>query len=298
MEKEKVILERLKNIDLLPTFPHIVHDVLRTIEDPMSSASDIAKHMDASMVGEVLHMANSAFYNRGGIRKITSIEQAIAIIGYEHLAHIILQMPFLVLAKKEDRFMDVAGFLTHSSLCGMLSKNISLTTLLGNPNETFIAGLIHDVGTIIIYKYFHEEWKKIYFLVRERNMQRIDAERQVLSVDHGVIAAMLFDLWNIPKSISNSIRFHHNPEDAKEDLENVVAVYIGNIFAKQIDINLIQEGLANFMTLNRNIVEEIERFKHPLSSNEEVELFKKVYDALKEFKSIFRGPENDREYDE
>ncbi|HPU29860.1 MAG TPA: HDOD domain-containing protein [Syntrophorhabdaceae bacterium] len=298
MVNEKIIVERLKNIDLLPTFPHIVHDVLRVIEDPMSSASDIAKHMDASMVGEVLHLANSAFYNRSGIRKITSIEQAIAIIGYEHLAHIILQMPFLVLTKKEDRFMDVSGFITHSSLCGMFSKNISLTTLLGNPNDTFIAGLIHDVGTIIIYKYFYEEWKEIYFLVHERNKLRLEAERDVLSVDHGVIAAMLLDLWDIPKSISNPIRFHHNPEEAKEDVENVAAVYIGNILAKQINFNLIQDGLANFMTSNMNIVKEIERFRHPLSSNEEVELFKRVFDALKEFKRIFRGPEDDREYDE
>lgn len=86
----------------------------------------------------------------------------------------------------------------------------------------------------------------------------------MLSVDHGVIAAMLLDLWDIPKSISNPIRFHHNPEEAKEDVENVAAVYIGNILAKQINFNLIQDGLANFMTSNMNIVKEIERFRHPL----------------------------------
>ena len=298
MLNEKVILERLKNINLLPTFPHIVHDVLRIIEDPMSSASDVAKHMDASMVGEVLHMANSAFYNRGGTRKITSIEQAIAIIGYEHLAHIILQMPFLVLTKKDDKFMDVSGFLTHSTLCGMVSKNISSTTLMGNPNETFIAGLIHDVGTIIIYKYFFEEWKEIISLVHEKNVQRIEAERKVLSVDHGVIGAMLLDLWNIPKSISNPIRFHHCPEEAKEHVENVACVYVGNIFAKQIDTKSAQNSFVNFISSNKNVVEEINRFRHPLSSREEMELFKKVYDALSELKRIFRGPEDDGEYNE
>ncbi|MCX7966542.1 MAG: HDOD domain-containing protein [Syntrophorhabdaceae bacterium] len=289
----KTILERLKKIDLLPTFPHIVHDVLRIIEDPMSSASDIAKHMDASMVGEVLHLASSAFYSRAGIRKISSIEQAIALIGYENLAHIILQMPFLILAKKEDKFLDVRGFLTHSTLCGYVSKNISYTTLLGNPNETYIAGIIHDVGMIIIYRYFHDEWKEILTLVHEKNMQRIEAEREVLTVDHGVIGAMLLDLWAIPPSISNAVRFHHCPTEAKENVENVAAVYIGNIFARQIDFKAIENNFINFMTSNKNIVEEIDRFRYPLSSNEEMELFKKVYDALNEIKKMFRGIEDD-----
>lgn len=293
MGEEKRILERLKNIELLPTFPHIVHDVLRIIEDPMSSASDIVKHMDASMVGEVLHMASSAFYSRGGIRKINSIEQAIALIGYEHLTHIILQMPFLILAKKEDKFMDVSGFIAHSTLCGMVSKSISTVTLLGNPNETYIAGIIHDVGMMIIYRYFQEEWKEIFSLVQEKNMQRVEAERKVLSIDHGVIGAMLLDLWNIPRSISNPVRFHHCPKNAKEDIENVAAVYIGNMFAKQIDIDRIQSCFASFMSENKNIVDEINKFRYPLSSNEELDLFKNIYDTLNELKKITRGTKDD-----
>lgn len=295
MGDEKTILERLKNIELLPTFPNIVHDVLRIIEDPMSSASDIAKHMDASMVGEVLHIASSAFYNRGGVRKISSIEQAIALIGYEHLAHIILQMPFLVLTKKEDKFMNLRGFLTHSTMCGMISKAISSVTLLGNPNETYIAGIIHDVGMIIIYRYFYEEWKKIFSLVHEKKMERIEAEREVLSVDHGIIGAMLFDLWHIPKSISNAVKYHHSPLDAKEDLENVWVVYIGNLFAKQIDIDKTQDSFTNFMISNKNIVEEINKFRYPLSSKEEMKLFRKVYETLNELKKMFRGTEDDEQ---
>ncbi|HOV91258.1 MAG TPA: HDOD domain-containing protein [Syntrophorhabdaceae bacterium] len=293
MDFEGNIIERLKNVDLLPTFPNIVSDVLKIIDDPMSSASDIAKHMDASMIGEVLRVAGSAFFNRGGARKITSIEHAIAMIGYEHLTHIILQMPFLTLTERGDKIIDIKSFFSHSTLCGVIARDISSITLLGNPNEVYIAGIIHDIGMIIIYRFFQEEWGKILFLMNEKGLSRLDAEKEIFSFDHGVIGAMLLDLWNIPKSITNSIRYHHCPEQADEDKENAVCVYLGNELSKQIITKRNTDSFIDFMLAHKNFVEQINLFRYPLNPKEEMELFSKIYSSLKGLENIFRGNEDE-----
>lgn len=292
MKMEEKIIERLKDIDLLPTFPNIVSEVLKIIDDPMSSASDIARHMDASMIGEVLRVAGSAFFSRAGARKITSIEHAIAMIGYEHLTHIILQMPFLTLTKKDDTSIDINGFVTHSTLCGVIARDISSVTLIGNPSEVYIAGIIHDVGMIVIYRFFKDEWERILSLINEKNMPRIEAEREVFSFDHGVIGAMLLDLWDLPRSITNSVRYHHCPEQADKDRENAICVHLGNILSKQITSRGDLDSFIDFMLFHKNFVETINHFRFPLNPKEEMELFSKIYSSLKGLGGIFRGNED------
>ncbi|HON85647.1 MAG TPA: HDOD domain-containing protein [Syntrophorhabdaceae bacterium] len=293
MDIKDSVIEKLKKVDLLPTFPDLVSDVLRIIDDPMSSASDIARHMDASMVGEVLKVAGSAFFSRSGARKITSIEHAIAMIGYEHLTHIILQMPFLTLAKKDDKSIDLQGFLRHSTLCGVIAKDISTATLMGNPNEVYIASIIHDVGMVIIYRFFHEEWEAIMSLVNEKGISRIDAEREVLSFDHGVLGAMLMDMWDVPRSITDGVRYHHCPEQADENRDNAICVHLGNILSKQVIFNADSDSFVNFMVSNKGFVEKINKFRFPLSPKEEMELFSKIYSSLKGLGNIYRGNEDD-----
>jgi HD-like signal output (HDOD) protein len=295
MDYDSKIMERLKRVELLPTFSNIVGEVLNIIDDPMSSASDIAKHMDPSMVGEVLRIAGSAYFNTGGLRKISSIEHAIAMIGYEQLSHIVLQMPFLTLANKDDKIFDAKGFFNHSTLCGVLSKTISSSALLGNPNEVYISGIIHDVGIILIDRFFQDEWKEIISLMENENKSRLDAEREILSFDHGFLGAMLLDIWHIPKSITDGVRYHHCPEKAEENKENVAATYLGNLLSRQIDFKSDMDSFINFMMSHRDFIEKTTQFRRAFSSSEEIEFFQMIYNALKSTNNLLKGTENGSE---
>ena len=117
--------DRIKKIDFLPTFPHIVGELMEVIEDPMSSASDLARHMDPSMVSEVLRVANSAYFGTNSHRKIATIERAVAVIGYSALSSIVLQIPFLSMIKGRDNSFDRRHFVRHSISCGTLGRAIS-----------------------------------------------------------------------------------------------------------------------------------------------------------------------------
>lgn len=292
MNCEDNIKEKLKKIEPLPTFSNIVGEVLKIIDDPESSASDIAKHMDPSMVGEVLRIAGSAFFNTGGLRKVSSIEHAIAMIGFEHLSNIILQMPFISLGNKNDSRFDSRGFFNHSTLCGAMSKAISTATFLGNPNEAYISGIVHDVGFIVIYRHFQDEWQKIISLMKNENMSRLEAEKQVFSFDHGYLGAMLLDIWHVPQSITDGVRYHHYPEDAKDNKENVAVTYLGNILSNQINLKDDTDSYVNFMLIHRDFAEKISRFRRALSSSEEMEFFQKIFNAVKGASVLLKGNEN------
>ncbi|MCX5813497.1 MAG: HDOD domain-containing protein [Proteobacteria bacterium] len=283
------IHNKLKKIELLPTFSNIVGEVLGIIEDPMSSASDLARHMDPSMVGEVLRIANSAYYGTRNFRNIATIEHAIAVIGYKQLSQIILQMPFVSMVNGNDKAFDRNKFIRHSIICGVLSDALSSATFLGNPNEAYISGIMHDIGIIIIYRYFKDQWDSINFLIEDKQLSRIEAEQKVFSVDHGYIGAMLLELWNVPKQITDSVKFHHSPESAEENIDNVAVTFLGNIFSNQIDFKSDLVNFIDFMVVHRDFIEQIARFRENISSNDEMRIFRKIYDALKGVNNYIEG---------
>ena len=283
------ILDRLKKVELLPTFPKIVGEVLSIIEDPMSSAKDLAKHMDPSMVGEILRIANSAYYGTRNFRGISTIEHAIAVVGYEHLSYIILHMPFVSMVNENDKIFDRNGFVRHSIACGAISNAISSSAFLGNPNEVYISGIMHDIGVIVIYRYFKDEWININSLIQKRHMTRLEAEQEVFSFDHGYIGAILLELWNIPKSITDSVRYHNNPESAEENKENVTVTSLANTFAKQIDFEKDTVSFVDFMMTHKDFVEQIAKFKQNFVPNEEMKIFERIYEALKSTKNYIEG---------
>jgi HD-like signal output (HDOD) protein len=173
------ITDRLKHIEFLPTFPHIVGEVMGILEDPKSSASDLVRHMDPSLIGEVLKVANSAYFGRKNFRGIGTVEQAVAAIGYTGLSSLVLQMPFLSMVKMGDSLFDRKGFMRHSLSCGILAKTVSSIFHMGNPNTVYVSGMLHDIGIIVIYQYFKEESRRINALMAQKGLSRLAAEREV-----------------------------------------------------------------------------------------------------------------------
>ncbi|HEY3278624.1 MAG TPA: HDOD domain-containing protein [Syntrophorhabdaceae bacterium] len=281
------IIHKLETIEMLPTFPDIVGQVKGIIENPSSSASDLAQHMDPSMVGEVLRIANSAYAGKKSFRKITSLEHAIAVIGLDDLLNIVLHMPFISMTENDDAF-DRTLFITHSILCGAVAKGISAGTGKGDLNEVYLAGIEHDVGIIVEYRYFPDEWRQIGRLMSS-GKSRIEAEREVFSVDHGHIGAALLDLWNTPRPIADCVRFHHQPELAQENIENVRITHLANDIAKHIDLRRDLKGFDEFAIRHRLSMKSALAIGEELSPSEEIEFIEEIYGLLKVAKAYIES---------
>lgn len=292
-------LTKIRKINILPTFPDIVDGIINLIEDPMSSASDLAKNMDPSMVGEVMRVANTADFGMRSFRKITTIEHAIAIIGYEHLSHILLQMPFLKMVRVNDEAFDRNGYIRHSIACGVMAKIMSTTLHIANPHEVYISGIIHDIGIIIIYQHFRHSWNAINSLVCTKNVPRLTAEREVLSVDHGFIGAVLLENWNIPQSITEAVKFHHSPVKTQIFKDNAVITHLANEFSKRIDFNKDFSNFNYFLSRHRDYIDYMVDLGGHFTPSNEVMFFEKIYSSLDGVRRYLHGTmEGEKEVDD
>jgi HD-like signal output (HDOD) protein len=282
-------LKRIKKIDILPTFPDIVDGIISVIEDPMSSASDLAKNMDPSMVGEVMRVANTAYFGMKSFRKISTIEHAIAIIGYDHLSYILLQMPFLKMVHADDEAFDRIGFIRHSISSGIIAKIMSTTLHVANPHEVYISGIIHDIGIIIIYQHFRQAWSMISSMVYNKKVTRLVAEREVFSVDHGYIGAVLLENWNIPESITEGVKSHHSPGKSEIYKNNTIITHLGNELSKRIDFDRDFIDFNYFLGKHRDFIDYMVDMGGHFAPSDEVIFFEKIFTLLKGVHGYLQG---------
>lgn len=286
--KRDEILMVLRRIEVLPTFPTVMAEVINVIEDPMSSAADLAKNMDPSMVSEVLRIANTAYFGTRNFRRITSIEHAIAIIGLEQISQIILHMPFLSMLSGSGE-LDREKFVRHSMICAIASKVVSQTIRMGDQQAVYIGGLMHDIGTIIMCRYFNSEWKVIECLVRDKDYTWAQAEEEVFSCDHGMIGACLLTIWNIPQSVTDGVMYHHCPENAADNIWNAKIIGAGNRFAKQVDLSDNFTNFDEFVKNNKHFVPLVEDLGFQVSLSQELDLLDGVYGLMKNAKALLAG---------
>jgi HD-like signal output (HDOD) protein len=287
MNIQEYIAKKLRQIDILPTFPKIVAEIVTLIDDPMSSASDLARHMDPSMAGEVLRIANTAYFGTRSFRTITTIERAIAVIGYEHFGYIVLQMPFLRMIQGTDNTFDRKLFIAHAITCGILAKLIgSSAASLVDHNEIYISGILHDIGRIVMYRYFKKEWQEMLALIKDKHMPALEAENIVFGVDHGHVGASLLELWNLPSAILNGVRYHHLPDEATQNKESAFATWLANQFSKRIDLNTDLESFDDFAAKHREFCQFMNDCKGAVTIHDEVKFLSAAYDSLKNAKGL------------
>lgn len=280
------IEDRLRRIEFLPTFPYVVGEVMNVLADPKSSASDLVRRMDPSLVGEVLKAANGALLRRGNSRGIATVEQAIAAIGYADLSSLILQTPFLSMIEKEDPLFDRYGFMRHSVACAILARTVSKVFRMGNPDAVYVSGMLHDIGIIVIHQYFQEESELIDALMREKKLSRLEAEKEVFSMDHALLGSLLLETWGIPEGIVESVKLHHTPEETG-DKEDAYATWLANGLAREIDFERDLSEFQVFFARQREALEAAMPDRFLLRSH--VELFEAAFHQLRRIRPILES---------
>jgi len=127
-------------------------------------------------------------------------------------------------------------FWEHALGCAVASKIIARRVGNQNSEEAFIAGLVHDIGKIVIDQYLNEDFQKICALVETGAARMIDAELQVLGVSHAQIGGWLARKWNLPKPLLQTIIYHHQPNLAGPDTRIASIIHLGNGLARLAQI--------------------------------------------------------------
>jgi putative nucleotidyltransferase with HDIG domain len=235
----------LQSATELPPFPKVMQRALELIHDPRSSAQDVVDviQFDPSLTARILKVCNSAFL--GLRRKIHSLREALIMIGFQQLLEIILSQETMHLFYAPWRGYDLgAGELWRHSvasslLSGIISKKLSHEV---NP-ASFTAALLHDVGKTALSKFVKDYLVDIRNLVRHRRLSFIEAEKEVLGVDHAELGARMIEGWNFPKSIVAAVRYHHSPSLTPTDREMADLVYLCDVVAMMTGIGGGADGL-------------------------------------------------------
>lgn len=188
----------------------IVEKIFSVLDDKNSSFSDLGEVIkyDQAISSKVISIANSAFYSRG--IEIYSLQRAMLNIGYEEVKGIIMCLVFMegMLKKLKLKEEDLFALWKHSIYVACASKMLSERTLAEDPQKVYMAGLLHDIGSVVFYMHA-ENYSE---MVRQANIQGksiIQIEKEVFGIDHQETGYAISVKWKFPPEFSHIIRYHH-----------------------------------------------------------------------------------------
>ena len=210
MKRTREILEK---VDALPPFPAVIHKVLTLLQDPLVSAERIVEvvRFDQSITANVLKVCHSALL--GGTQKISSLLDALVRIGNRPLIRVILSVGGSDVLQKEVPGYDLGrgSLWRHSVLCGLLCEKLCDLVGYEKKDKAFTAGLLHDVGKVVLSEFVDREYGKIRDAAMAANFTFLDAESGILGVNHAEAGGRLGEKWNFDAELVNAIRHHHDP---------------------------------------------------------------------------------------
>jgi HD-like signal output (HDOD) protein len=237
-QENKVEVDHLfalvNQIDSLPTLSDVVQKLMLNLYDSNTNSEVLAKSLssDTALVSKILKLVNSAYY--GFPKKISTISQAIVFLGFNSLKNIVLTASVFNSFDGNGKTgsYDRKRFWEHSLACAVMSKILSKHVRAGLPEEAFIAGLVHDIGKIVIDQYVHDKFVQIIKYIDQNNVEFQTAEQEILGTNHSEIGNWLCEKWNFPAIFLDSIYYHHSPENSTSNKTLVTIVYLANNWAK------------------------------------------------------------------
>ena len=211
-EKRTKFRKALRNVKNLPTLPGIVIKLSKMAEDPDTTTDQMGKVIgkDHILAAKLLKLVNSAFY--GFPQRISSISSAIILLGFNVIKSLIISAS--IFEFMEDQDMELWE---HSLGCAVVSSVLARRLGVSEPEEISTAGLIHDLGKVAIKMELPEEFEKIHGLVSKRGISTLEAEREILGLDHAEVGGWLTKSWNLPTKLIEPIVCHHDPRTSKNE---------------------------------------------------------------------------------
>ncbi len=223
----------------LPSVPATLARVIQITNRPNSTADEVARivMLDQSLATKVLRLANSAYYGRR--TKAETVTEAVITLGFSSVRNLAASASVVdaLFPKRLFPGFSWQDMWIHSVTCGLGAEAI-YTRMVGRArggNESaFIAGLLHDVGKLILARALPQKFVQIVEHCCGYGYQMVNAESNVLSTNHAKIGGELAEQWQFPEILQAGIAYHHCPEDAAGHEDIARAVHAANLLAKRI----------------------------------------------------------------
>lgn len=223
----------LMNVGDLPALPQITNRIIELTADPDSTNREICNliNRDQVLVAKVLKLVNSAYY--GLPRKVATVSEAVNLLGMQTLRTLVVGASVYktLTGFQKEPAGNFDAMWQHALACAVSSRLIAAELMVAQKDHAFTAGLLHDIGKVILRTLCRDQYHQACALAEVRGCHLIEAEVEVLETSHAEVGKMAAHKWNLPMTLVEPIGYHHEPLADCDNKELVQIVYFGDVVA-------------------------------------------------------------------
>lgn len=239
--------ELIQDITGLVSFPAVGMRINAMVNDPAVNAAQLGEviSQDPALTAQLLQIANSAAFGRS--TQIDTVSRAVTVIGIRQVRDLVLASSTVhAFEGIPNDLVSMENFWRHSLYCGLAARFLAERCRLRNTETLFIAGMLHDVGQLVIFRKLPQESRAALLLSIEgdEDFALHHAEQRILGFDHAQVGAALLRRWNFPPLLVECTEFHHDPLRAQQFPREAALIHIANSVAQLAEVDSVQEDDA------------------------------------------------------
>ncbi len=221
----------------LGSYAPVLEEIEALLESPECSLVTIGETIEKEpdLTARLLRLSNSSFY--GFSSRLSTVTEAISLIGIQQVQDLILASSIISQFEGvEDEVVTMESFWQHSLACGIGSRLLAMEKRLPKADKFFVAGLLHDMGRLVLFSRAPEPTREIFALYRSEHLLLHEAEQRVLGFDHQQIAAAVMQQWKFPVNLTQAVACHHQPESADTARQEASVVHLADHLVNALQI--------------------------------------------------------------
>ena len=256
----KAILAKIDRLSDIPSLPSILSEASRLLQDPDVTSQQLARliEKDQSITAKILRLVNSAFY--GCQSRISDVNSAVVLMGFNTVRNAIISISVIKAFAniKDMEQFKVEDFWRHALAVAITSRHIAVQFNSRATDESFVAGLLHDIGKVILSQWFRDLFVDSWKLARDTGIPFIQAENALSPLNHAQIGAHLAKKWRLPSDFAEAIRWHHSPHAFKlvKPVPAIVALSDAIVNRNSVSIEVATKGM--FEDVNNDLASALE----------------------------------------
>ena len=233
-QKERTVApsvrELIEGCPTVSSLPSIYHRLAEVMDDPYASAADFGAIVscDPSLTVRLLQLVNSAFFSFPS--RIDSVSHAVTVVGTNQLQDLALATSVIAIFKgiPED-LVNMESFWRHSLGCAVTARVFAAKRGESNVERLFVAGLLHDVGRLVMFQNNPEEARRALKLASKHHQLLHVVERDTWGYDHAAVGMAIIGAWNLPENLQEPVGYHHEPGKARRFPVDAAIIHVSDV---------------------------------------------------------------------
>jgi putative nucleotidyltransferase with HDIG domain len=225
--RKDAIRLRIEESGNLPTLPGVVARIMEMVDSPETTGRQLGQEIakDQVLSAKVLKLVNSGFY--GFFQPISTVSHAVTMLGFDAVRSLVLSSSVL-----EMMGAALPGLWEHSLACARSATMIAEHVSLPNPEEMSVIGLLHDLGKVILFQSFEDDFKKVQKTVQRQDGLFFVAEEKVMGINHGELGGWLLEKWTLPAKLVTPIVDHHDFRPRRDHADRTAVLHLADILCR------------------------------------------------------------------